>query len=162
MGSSQQKLFISQNGKCFYCGSAMIVRKDYSLSRVCTVDHVIPVGKGGRRHPDNEVGACNLCNRTKSDSSEAAFRIRVNGADYQKLLMERDAYPTMEHPMPARVSSKRNPVRIRKVFEPKSDIVFNEVPPAILKKQMHPAVELVFAKELAAARSKLESTDARG
>jgi 5-methylcytosine-specific restriction endonuclease McrA len=41
---------------CFYCGS----------TNNLTLDHVIPLSRGGRHSIGNLVSACNLCNATKN------------------------------------------------------------------------------------------------
>ena len=48
----------SQDGKCYYCGCALV---EYH------VDHVIPVSRGGSNDPDNLVIACPTCNCSKND-----------------------------------------------------------------------------------------------
>lgn len=72
---------LSKNGKgvCHYCGNA-ISRKGRSMSRwfvICkktrlpylkaTVDHVVPVCRGGGHSPDNLVAACCECNVRKGN-----------------------------------------------------------------------------------------------
>ncbi len=41
---------------CFYCGS----------SKDLTLDHIIPLSRGGRHSIGNLVSACNICNATKN------------------------------------------------------------------------------------------------
>src|SRR3990167_8406153 len=43
---------------CFYCN-----QKSFKM----TLDHVIPLSKGGRNSPENIVPACHKCNCTKRD-----------------------------------------------------------------------------------------------
>lgn len=47
----------SQNNKCYYC------------KKICklTMDHVIPLSKGGHHTKNNIVGACRLCNGRKTN-----------------------------------------------------------------------------------------------
>lgn len=47
-------IFILDNRTCVYCGG-----------EADTIDHVIPVIKGGSYHPDNCVAACRSCNSKK-------------------------------------------------------------------------------------------------
>lgn len=44
-------------GRCFYCGG----------SDRLTIDHVVPLSRGGLHHPENLVAACFPCNRSKSN-----------------------------------------------------------------------------------------------
>jgi len=43
--------------RCIYC----------EAEKKLTVDHMIPLSRGGRDHPDNAVWVCNRCNSSKSD-----------------------------------------------------------------------------------------------
>ncbi|MFH2112719.1 MAG: HNH endonuclease, partial [Candidatus Bathyarchaeota archaeon] len=44
-------------GSCIYCGSR----------EKLTVDHMIPLSRGGLDHPDNAVMVCGQCNSSKGD-----------------------------------------------------------------------------------------------
>ena len=48
-----------QQNKCFYCN------KTFSESLPTTMDHVIPLSKGGSHDPKNIVAACRSCNSKK-------------------------------------------------------------------------------------------------
>lgn len=50
-----QHLLARQRGECFYCG----------LSRALSMDHVIPLSRGGRHSIGNIVAACLPCNSSK-------------------------------------------------------------------------------------------------
>jgi 5-methylcytosine-specific restriction endonuclease McrA len=45
---------------CVYCGCALTLE-------VATLDHVVPLSKGGTNSADNLVLACQSCNRKKAD-----------------------------------------------------------------------------------------------
>lgn len=45
---------------CFWCNE----RLDPALA---TIDHVVPLSKGGRPHHDNEVLSCYACNQAKGN-----------------------------------------------------------------------------------------------
>lgn len=49
------KILSNQAGKCYYCGST---------DRI-TMDHVIPLCRGGGHHASNIVAACKSCNSSK-------------------------------------------------------------------------------------------------
>jgi 5-methylcytosine-specific restriction endonuclease McrA len=51
-------------GRCYYCGE-----KCKSL----TLDHIVPISKGGRHSLDNLVMSCQPCNRNKSDRDPAEY-----------------------------------------------------------------------------------------
>jgi CRISPR/Cas system Type II protein with McrA/HNH and RuvC-like nuclease domain len=50
----------SQDPRCLYCGR-------YLRSKGVTLDHVIPVSRGGTHDPDNLALACPLCNAAKRE-----------------------------------------------------------------------------------------------
>jgi 5-methylcytosine-specific restriction endonuclease McrA len=77
-----QGVFDRQEGKCFYCG--VVMREQPYLGRrrqwpkkmrfhpdMATIDHVIPISRGGTEHYTNLVYACFRCNTMKgSDMPE--------------------------------------------------------------------------------------------
>jgi len=54
-------------GRCVYCGRAMNPFRDF------TVDHVVPVHRGGSDDLSNLVGSCRHCNFAKGARSADAF-----------------------------------------------------------------------------------------
>jgi 5-methylcytosine-specific restriction endonuclease McrA len=60
-------LMLAQNGLCFYCGRRMLTGPlpDEALFRRATIDHYVPLARGGLNVRDNVVGACNECNNRK-------------------------------------------------------------------------------------------------
>lgn len=63
------RLFVSQGGKCFYCGCAMKIATEAGARdpETATFDHVIPISRGGAKGYRNVVLSCLLCNQDKSD-----------------------------------------------------------------------------------------------
>lgn len=55
--ASWARILTASKGRCFYC------RKRRRL----TMDHVIPLAKGGAHVPENVVAACGSCNSRKRD-----------------------------------------------------------------------------------------------
>lgn len=53
---SKKNVMIRDDHKCMYCGSK---------SKKLTIDHVIPVSRGGKTNFDNCVAACRPCNNYK-------------------------------------------------------------------------------------------------
>lgn len=58
-------LYRAQDGKCFYCGKRMLSADGKGDD--LTIDHFIPLSKGGNDHHHNYVLACRLCNESKAD-----------------------------------------------------------------------------------------------
>lgn len=71
------RLYAYQDGLCFYCRQPMTLhhgRHHHALKRV-TVDHLVPLSKGGRYGYVNEVAACYSCNHERGDRDWKAFFI---------------------------------------------------------------------------------------
>lgn len=60
-GISKKKVFDRDDWKCGYCLEPV-------SGKTATVDHVIPVSKGGKSTYDNLVTCCGSCNRKKGDT----------------------------------------------------------------------------------------------
>ena len=73
-GAARKKIFERDLYRCRYCGS----HKDISL------DHVIPVSKGGSDEPDNLVTACRACNSRKSDKTPEERKMILQEAGFYK------------------------------------------------------------------------------
>jgi hypothetical protein len=58
-------------GKCYYCGVELL-----DLSIKATVDHLVPVFRGGGHEMENLVPCCSSCNSRKGTSTIEEFRIR--------------------------------------------------------------------------------------
>lgn len=71
-----------QSGRCFYCARPMT-----PLGQQCegydnlrpTLDHRIPLGRGGRDEASNAVAACQRCNNSKGMMAEDEFRAVLEG-----------------------------------------------------------------------------------
>jgi hypothetical protein len=65
-----------QGGRCAYCGvDIRIFRKDGADPLYATVDHLIPLSKGGPDRVENTLGACRRCNRSKGSMDLEAFLV---------------------------------------------------------------------------------------
>lgn len=56
---ARSPIFERDNWTCRYCGRKLSLEE-------CTIDHVIPLVKGGTEEPDNLVTACHRCNMIKN------------------------------------------------------------------------------------------------
>jgi 5-methylcytosine-specific restriction endonuclease McrA len=54
-------VFLRDNYQCQYCSKDLTVKE-------CTIDHVVPVSKGGRTTWHNVVTACYSCNNSKGNN----------------------------------------------------------------------------------------------
>lgn len=72
-------LFKRQKGLCKYCRSAMSKGEG---PYEATIDHVVPISRGGRNSRDNVVLACRSCNQAKGAMSVEEFRkLQSEGAE---------------------------------------------------------------------------------
>lgn len=62
--SRLRKLYIKENGKCFYCGEQTVL-SPVRIENQATVDHYIPTSRGGSNADSNRVLACVECNMAK-------------------------------------------------------------------------------------------------
>jgi len=70
----RQKRYEQQSGRCLYCRQALI--RSESLAKMpnsLTLDHVIPLAKGGPDTFENTVAACYACNQAKGMLDLAEF-----------------------------------------------------------------------------------------
>ncbi len=67
---SRQNIFLRDNHTCQYCYSKFPEKK-------LTVDHVVPLSKGGRNEWTNVVTACSKCNNRKGDKSPEKANLRL-------------------------------------------------------------------------------------
>lgn len=67
---SRQNIFLRDNMTCQYCLKVFTEKK-------LTIDHVVPLSKGGRHEWTNVVAACSSCNNIKGSRApeEVGFRL---------------------------------------------------------------------------------------
>ena len=80
----RERLFHEQKGCCYYCGKPMLIGKGgpgYWLPHnFCTVDHIIPIAKGGARGATlNAVAACHRCNNQRGTKDARLFMLEKQG-----------------------------------------------------------------------------------
>ncbi|WP_157810308.1 HNH endonuclease [Vibrio sp. HA2012] len=61
------------NGHCGYCGTALDIEPSPKPNSF-TVDHVVPVSRGGKHDIDNLIPACRTCNGSKNTKTLSEFR----------------------------------------------------------------------------------------
>ena len=70
--------FERQNGRCAYCGIPMLLppfRVKKPGDRRATLDHIVPLVRGGADSEANTVAACDACNAAKGNMTAQAFRL---------------------------------------------------------------------------------------
>ena len=84
----KNQLFMSQKGKCFYCGYTRRMR-------YLEIDHKYPVSRGGGDEIENLQLLCTPCNMRKGIQSDEEFRTR-----YWRLLPPNGSVPPSPIPQP--------------------------------------------------------------
>jgi len=79
---SRSNVYLRDNCKCQYCG-VEIDRKD------ATLDHVMPVSKGGKTTWENCTTACGTCNADKADKIGIKPRVKPYKPEYFDLVSKR-------------------------------------------------------------------------
>lgn len=70
-------LVAAQNGRCCWCG--LMMDRSGKGGRGATLDHVVPLAKGGADEAANLAAACRLCNAARGDMAAEAFRAARDG-----------------------------------------------------------------------------------
>lgn len=81
---SRQNIFLRDDHVCQYC------YKKFAEKRL-TIDHVVPLSKGGRHEWTNVVTACSQCNNRKGDKNLEVTNLRLlNRPEKPRWLPNRD------------------------------------------------------------------------
>lgn len=84
---SRANVYLRDNHKCQYCGT-------HIDGKAATLDHVLPVSKGGKTTWENTVAACAPCNSAKADKIGGHKpRIKPYRPDYYELVSKRKKLP---------------------------------------------------------------------
>lgn len=67
---SRQNVFLRDDFQCQYCGENFPEKK-------LTIDHIVPVSKGGRHEWQNVVAACSKCNNKKADKTLDQCKLKL-------------------------------------------------------------------------------------
>lgn len=76
----RRKLF-EKNDRCFYCARKLtlpIPQQDNQKKTIATLDHVIPLARGGGEHLSNFVLSCRPCNSVRGDMEFYLYHMLVS------------------------------------------------------------------------------------
>ena len=89
---SKSNLYLRDQYKCQYCGN------EFSRSHL-TLDHVVPISRGGKTEWTNIVAACNPCNSTKGNRMDWKPKYKPYRPGYWELVRKRKQMEfTIKHP----------------------------------------------------------------
>lgn len=72
-GLTKKKIIAAKGNKCIWCGCActeefqIIGGQPQPLPQTATVEHIVPIAKGGQHNLKNVAIACFECNQKKAD-----------------------------------------------------------------------------------------------
>jgi 5-methylcytosine-specific restriction endonuclease McrA len=83
---SKQNIFLRDNWTCQYCHKPL-------TEKTATMDHVLPVSKGGKTNFNNIVAACPICNSLKGNNHKVIPKLQPYKPDYWELVNHRKKRP---------------------------------------------------------------------
>lgn len=83
---SKGNIFLRDTFTCLYCEKTLS-KKD------CTLDHVLPVSKGGKTGFENCVTACGPCNANKGNNHKIKPKYKPYKPDFYELVNKRKQLP---------------------------------------------------------------------
>ncbi len=82
-------LMLRQGGCCFYCRKPIVIHAEERHPSKATLDHKMPLSKGGQPFGNNVVAACYLCNLQKAMLDADTFMsVRLDHARRKELIRE--------------------------------------------------------------------------
>lgn len=75
---TKKNVFIRDGFKCQYCGG----------TNELTIDHIIPVSRGGKNTFENCVAACKPCNNKKNNRTPSEAKMFLRGKTYAPTISE--------------------------------------------------------------------------
>jgi 5-methylcytosine-specific restriction endonuclease McrA len=85
---SRGNVYLRDLYRCSYC-SHTLQKKD------CTLDHVLPVSKGGKTTFENTVTSCGPCNAAKGNNHRVRPKVKPYRPSYFELVNKRKQFPFM-------------------------------------------------------------------
>lgn len=87
----RERIHKNSNYKCFYCGKSL---EDMTNDKSYTIDHKIPITKGGSNDEENLVISCRSCNSRKGTKTHNQYikLIELYKTDRHKRYVEEGKY----------------------------------------------------------------------
>lgn len=85
--STRRLVYEKSNHKCAICGKELQI--DYcNDDDYATIDHIIPLNKGGKNELDNYQATCQVCNKIKSDIMPDVFAFSMKSTLVKEIMDE--------------------------------------------------------------------------
>jgi hypothetical protein len=78
-------LMCKSNNRCSICVCHLHTSHYADIKYYATIDHIIPLSKGGKDHIDNMQATCNRCNSIKGDSLPIYFRYNDKDFSFEEV-----------------------------------------------------------------------------
>jgi 5-methylcytosine-specific restriction endonuclease McrA len=89
---SKSNVYLRDSYVCAYCSNTV-------FKKTATIDHVLPISKGGKTSWDNIVTACMPCNSTKSNRTDIKPLYKPYKPGYYELVRKRRQLDmSIQHP----------------------------------------------------------------
>jgi len=82
---SRSNVYLRDSYTCLYCNRSIDKNN-------CTLDHVLPISKGGKTTFENTVTSCNRCNAAKGNSTKLKPKIMPYRPSYFELVNKRKLF----------------------------------------------------------------------
>jgi 5-methylcytosine-specific restriction endonuclease McrA len=71
--NQRRLIFLQANYRCRYCRRSISTEVPSDHPRKATIDHKMPLSRGGSNDVDNLVASCAACNHEKSDMCDGEY-----------------------------------------------------------------------------------------
>lgn len=82
---TREKVFEKSNGKCAICGMPLSLNH-HSEYNYATIDHIIPLDKGGKNEISNYQATCVKCNQIKANIMPEMFKNNVASVIFESII----------------------------------------------------------------------------
>ena len=85
----RKKVFEKNHGRCAICGMPLSLERSSNYN-YATVDHIIPLDKGGRNEMSNYQATCKTCNEIKTNIMPEVFEFKFKSVMVDRLMEDAD------------------------------------------------------------------------
>lgn len=86
---TKKKVFEKYNGKCAICGKPLSLNP-YEHDNFISIDHIVPLDKGGENKFSNYQATCCACNSAKTNIMPEVFRNSLKSVLFESIITEEE------------------------------------------------------------------------